>query len=67
MGIHNEAGIEKTDLPRSKELISKMLKYIIDTNDEERAFLPYKHDGKDEVVLLVNNLLVGCAFDRGPS
>lgn len=35
-----------------------MLKYVTDTKDEERAFLPYEHDGKDEVVLLVNNLYV---------
>lgn len=33
-----------------------MLAYITDITDKERAFLPFKHDGKDEVVLLVNNL-----------
>jgi dihydroxyacetone kinase len=33
-----------------------MLNYIIDTTDTERSFLPYEHDGKDEVILLVNNL-----------
>lgn len=33
-----------------------MLAYITDTADAERAFLPFKHDGKDRVVLLVNNL-----------
>lgn len=33
-----------------------MLAYIIDTTDKERAFLPYQHDGKDEVILLINNL-----------
>lgn len=33
-----------------------MLNYIIDTTDAERAFLPYEHDGADEVILLVNNL-----------
>jgi triose/dihydroxyacetone kinase / FAD-AMP lyase (cyclizing) len=33
-----------------------MLAYITDITDKERAFLPFKHDGKDEVILLVNNL-----------
>lgn len=56
MGIHNESGIAKISLPSSAELVSKMLGYIIDTSDEDRAFLPYRHDGKDEVILLVNNL-----------
>ena len=56
MGIHNEAGIAKEKLTNSKEVVAKMLKYITDTSDEERGFLPFKHDGKDEVVLLVNNL-----------
>ena len=56
MGIHNEAGITKEKLTNSRDVVGKMLKYITDTKDEERAFLPFKHDGKDEVVLLVNNL-----------
>lgn len=56
MGIHNEAGIEKVKLASSKELIKRMLNFVIDTTDKERAFLPFKHDGKDEVVLMVNNL-----------
>lgn len=58
MGIHNEAGVEKIKLPKSKELIGKMLKLVTDTSDEDRAYVPFKHDGKDEVVLLVNNLCV---------
>lgn len=56
MGIHNEAGIEKIKLPKSKELIKKMLGYVTNMDDSDRAYLPFKHDGKDEVVLLVNNL-----------
>lgn len=43
-------------MPSSAELVEKMLNYIIDTTDTERSFLPYEHDGKDEVILLVNNL-----------
>ncbi|KWU42233.1 Dak kinase, partial [Rhodotorula sp. JG-1b] len=56
MGIHNESGMGKIPLPSSAELVEKMLNYIIDTTDTERSFLPYEHDGKDEVILLVNNL-----------
>lgn len=56
MGIHNEAGIEKIKLPTSKELIKRMLGLITDTNDKDRAYVPFEHDGKDEVILLVNNL-----------
>jgi len=56
MGIHNEAGIAKVKLSSSKELIANMLKLVLDTSDEDRAFVDFKHDGKDEVVLLVNNL-----------
>lgn len=33
-----------------------MLSYITNTSDSERAFLPFKHDGQDRVVLMVNNL-----------
>ncbi|KAI5476272.1 putative dihydroxyacetone kinase 1 [Pseudohyphozyma bogoriensis] len=56
MGIHNEAGVLREKITSSKALITKMLSFITNTKDEERAFLPYKHDGKDEVILLVNNL-----------
>ncbi|KAJ9115161.1 hypothetical protein QFC24_007072 [Naganishia onofrii] len=56
MGIHNEPGILKRTLPPAKELITQMLSYITNTSDTERAFLPFQHDGKDRVVLLVNNL-----------
>lgn len=33
-----------------------MLSYITNTSDIDRAFLPFKHDSKDKVVLMVNNL-----------
>lgn len=33
-----------------------MLAYITNTSDADRAFLPFKHDGQDRVVLMVNNL-----------
>lgn len=29
---------------------------LTSTTDTERSFLPFEHDGKDEVVLMVNNL-----------
>ena len=33
-----------------------MLKTITDTSDSDRSFVPFKGDGSDEVVLLVNCL-----------
>jgi dihydroxyacetone kinase len=56
MGIHNEPGVLRMKLPSSAELVKTMLAYITDTTDEERGFLPFKNDGTDEVLLLVNNL-----------
>jgi len=43
-------------LPKTPELISLMLDYVTNTTDSERSFLPFKNDGSDEVVLLINNL-----------
>lgn len=56
MGIHNEPGVEKIKLPMSKDLIASMLTYITDTQDAERAYVPFQHDSKDEIILLINNL-----------
>jgi dihydroxyacetone kinase len=53
MGIHNEPGSERkaTDLPG---LVKTMLSHCLDTADKDRSFSQIT--GKDEVVLLVNNL-----------
>lgn len=56
MGIHNEPGTSKPPLASAKEMVATMLGKITDTKDEDRGFVPFKHDGKDEVVLLVNCL-----------
>jgi len=56
MGIHNEPGVLTVPLTKASELIPQMLEYITSTTDKERSFVPFQHDGKDEVVLLVNNL-----------
>ncbi|KAJ7206232.1 dihydroxyacetone kinase [Mycena haematopus] len=57
LGIHNEAGNKRlSPVPPLTELIPLLLDYIASTADTERGFLPFKNDGKDEVVLLVNNL-----------
>ncbi|KAJ4314050.1 dihydroxyacetone kinase Dak1 [Fusarium piperis] len=52
MGIHNEpgSGREKADLP---DLVSKMLKQLLDTSDKDRAFVDVN---SNEVVLMINNL-----------
>ena len=53
MGIHNESGSQraKADLPANVNL---MLKNMLDQSDQDRAFLNVS--GKDETVLLINNL-----------
>lgn len=53
MGIHNEPGFERgpTDLPKT---VNKMLKYMLDQSDKDRAFLNVS--SSDETVLLINNL-----------
>ena len=56
MGIHNEPGASKLPLPKVSELVANMLSKITDTNDKDKAFVPFKNDGSDEVVLLVNCL-----------
>jgi triose/dihydroxyacetone kinase / FAD-AMP lyase (cyclizing) len=52
MGIHNEPGSGRAvvNLP---ELVSRMLKQLLDWKDEDRAFLRVN---SNEVVLLINNL-----------
>ncbi|KAF9776858.1 hypothetical protein IL306_004887 [Fusarium sp. DS 682] len=52
MGIHNEpgSGREKAELP---DLVSKMLKQLLDTTDKDRAFV---NVNSKEVVLMINNL-----------
>lgn len=56
MGIHNESGTSKHKISTTAELVDQMLSKIIDTQDKDRSFVPFKGDGSDEVVLLVNGL-----------
>ena len=57
MGIHNEPGHTRlSPIPPLSKLIEQLLELIMLTSDPERSFLPFKNDGSDEVVLLVNNL-----------
>ncbi|GAA5891212.1 hypothetical protein JCM6882_006456 [Rhodosporidiobolus microsporus] len=57
MGIHNEPGIRKVSpVPSAAKLVDEFLTTLLDTEDKERAYLPFKNDGQDEVILVVNNL-----------
>ena len=56
MGIHNEPGYSRSKLASLSELIPSLLDLITRTDDPERSFVPFKCDGTDRVVLLVNNL-----------
>jgi dihydroxyacetone kinase len=56
MGIHNEPGLETAPLTTTKALVQKMIDLATNKSDEDRSFVPFQLDGKDEVVLMVNNL-----------
>jgi triose/dihydroxyacetone kinase / FAD-AMP lyase (cyclizing) len=56
MGIHNEPGVRRLSQPPLSQLLSQIAELLTSTNDPERSYLPFRHDGKDEVVLMVNNL-----------
>jgi len=58
MGIHNEPGIGRTaPMPSLKELISRLLRLLTSTADPDLSFTAFEGGhGKDNVVVLVNNL-----------
>ncbi|KAI0657998.1 dihydroxyacetone kinase [Cubamyces menziesii] len=57
MGIHNEPGHRRlSPVPPLKDLLPQLVDFLTVTTDSERSFLPFKNDGSDRVVLLVNNL-----------
>ncbi|EIW58792.1 dihydroxyacetone kinase [Trametes versicolor FP-101664 SS1] len=57
MGIHNEPGHRRlSPVPPLKELLPQLIEFLTVTTDADRSFLPFRNDGSDRVVLLVNNL-----------
>ncbi|KAG9664810.1 Dak1-domain-containing protein, partial [Aureobasidium melanogenum] len=52
-GIHNEAGLHEKEIPPPDELIQELLRYLLDENDKDRAFVSFTSN--DEVALLINN------------
>lgn len=56
MGIHNEPGIKKTKIETKEKLIDGLVEMITCTKDEERSYVPWKGDGSDKAVVMVNNL-----------
>ena len=57
MGIHNEAGAQRVSpVPPLNELVQILLNLLLSQSDPERGFLHTQGSGKDNVVLLVNNL-----------
>lgn len=55
MGIHNESGHTRlSPVPELFQLIPQLLDLLTSVSDPDRSFVPFK--GKDNVVLLVNNL-----------
>ena len=57
MGIHNEPGHRRlSPIPPLNQLLPQLVEFLTSTTDTERSFLPFKNNGSDRVVLLVNNL-----------
>ncbi|KAF3918135.1 hypothetical protein ABW21_db0201286 [Orbilia brochopaga] len=55
MGIHNEPGLlHISPLPAPESVVKQMLEFLLDPNDEDRAFVNFQQG--DEIALLVNNL-----------
>lgn len=54
MGIHNEPGlITLSPMPSPEDIVSKMLKFLLDPTDTDRAFVEFREG--DEVSMLINN------------
>jgi len=55
MGIHNEAGHTRlSPAPKLSELVPRIIALLTSTTDPDRSFVPFR--GRDNVVLLINNL-----------
>jgi len=55
MGIHNESGSRRVSpVPPLHNLIPHLLELLTSTTDPDRSFVPFQ--GKDDIVVLVNNL-----------
>ncbi|KAF2281077.1 dihydroxyacetone kinase [Westerdykella ornata] len=64
MGIHNEPGLRTiSPMPSAEDIVKEMLKYLLDPNDKDRAFVEFNPN--DNVVMLVNNFggLSGLEFE----
>lgn len=54
MGIHNESGLLTiSPMPSPDEIVSRMLTFLLDPNDSDRAFVDFREG--DEVSMLINN------------
>ncbi|GAA5810487.1 hypothetical protein MFLAVUS_003908 [Mucor flavus] len=56
MGIHNETGCSKLQMMSAKDLVSKMIRMLVDQDDKDRAFLSLPANTRTPLVVLVNNL-----------
>jgi dihydroxyacetone kinase len=57
MGIHNENGVKRmSPVPPLDDLVGHLLDFLTSTTDPDRSYLPFRGDGTDRVILMVNNL-----------
>lgn len=45
--------LEVSPIPSAEDLVSDLLRYLLDPSDEDRAFVPFSPE--DDVALLINN------------
>ena len=56
MGIHNEPGNRTAKFTSTTNLVADLMNVLTNPKDQDRAFVDFKLDGSDNVILLVNNL-----------
>lgn len=58
MGAHGEPGLQRiTPIPAPKDLVKQMITLLTDTDDSDRAFIPFTKDSDDSLVVLLLNSL----------
>ncbi|RDW79641.1 DAK1 protein [Coleophoma cylindrospora] len=56
LGCHGEPGLRQmTPVPSPASLVKTMIELLVDTNDADRAFIPFSSTQKNEGILLVNS------------
>jgi dihydroxyacetone kinase len=56
LGCHGEPGLRSiSPIPSPENLTKEMIALLINTSDDDRAFIPFTSSGDDQAILLVNS------------